>query len=759
MKNLILTSLVAAFCFTANAEDFTLNIMNLERSPVQVAIVAGSPPPAPVGVWQRIAQAISYAGWKYALLSDSRQIEPGQTLTMNLPKEVGVGERWVYWDLKPIHCLNDACNYKASEKIGAKVAMNTITIKIVSMERRRELKEEPKHLIINRNRVPTADTTVTLNYGKPSDVQLPPEEVRTMTERERRAKPIIERISGAMNIHHTPRISLCFSGGGLRAMFSALGFSLGLQQTGLLDATTHAAGLSGSTWFLMKWLEQGGEPSKLAAIAGELRRSMAKGLVPEELLDPQTQAINKWAAFKQLAYGGTLDLDHDFSTQFYATRICPEGVCIDPMPTMVDLWGYFLGRRLFETKRDKYQFTLSSLAPNAEHAQMPMPIFTSVDNNDDKGFIESWTKWSWSNAEQEPPKDYRWFVVTPFSAGLLSPNLFADVPTWAMGRKYKAPIAWGATTSEKEPSYNFHPFLDTKPKPGEPPLQLASYYRLEPSATQLLGAFGSAFTVSLGEIARMMEEDLKGKAAKAEWLAIGAHYLEKGGRWLAGASQETMVPYVAPGKLQEVADRVSKDLVTSQSDRQFFNGLGLYDFYNGGNRLLELRDAGVFYNLPLPPLFNPQRNLDVIVILDVSGDLHDRTKSGASLIGNELEKFRRHPQYVPGKGLPHDLMDNDSFASKMRSIERSPNKIAVFNDPRERSYQPDEMTLIYIPTVIDPNVPALNLVPTAEFGTFKLQYTERESQRLMDYNTALAHRYEKDINEVIAAKTRRMNGL
>ena len=45
-----------------------------------------------------------------------------------------------------------------------------------------------------------------------------------------------------------PRIGLCTSGGGSRAMLSSLGSLSSLQQQGLFDASEYIAGLSGSTW-------------------------------------------------------------------------------------------------------------------------------------------------------------------------------------------------------------------------------------------------------------------------------------------------------------------------------------------------------------------------------------------------------------------------------------------------------------------------------------------------------------------------------
>ncbi len=51
-----------------------------------------------------------------------------------------------------------------------------------------------------------------------------------------------------------PRVALCFSGGGCRAMLQSLGALKAAQNNGLLDLTTYMSSLSGSTWALMPWL-------------------------------------------------------------------------------------------------------------------------------------------------------------------------------------------------------------------------------------------------------------------------------------------------------------------------------------------------------------------------------------------------------------------------------------------------------------------------------------------------------------------------
>src|SRR5690606_34383497 len=56
---------------------------------------------------------------------------------------------------------------------------------------------------------------------------------------------------------HTPRIHVCASGGGYRAMVATLGALIGMEEPGLLDCVSTIAGLSGSTWAMASWYSGG----------------------------------------------------------------------------------------------------------------------------------------------------------------------------------------------------------------------------------------------------------------------------------------------------------------------------------------------------------------------------------------------------------------------------------------------------------------------------------------------------------------------
>lgn len=106
---------------------------------------------------------------------------------------------------------------------------------------------------------------------------------------------------------------------------------------------------------------------------------------------------------------------------------------------------------------------------------------------------------------------------------------------------------------------------------------------------------------------------------------------------------------------------------------------------------LVLMDAGYIYNLPLPPLLKKERAIDIIIILDVSQDVHK---------GNTEFKKAIADLTVQGIQLP---------PINLRNIKQP---ISVFADP-DNSYVP---TIIYIvPTKESEYDPSFD--PAKEFST------------------------------------------
>lgn len=140
------------------------------------------------------------------------------------------------------------------------------------------------------------------------------------------------------------------------------------------------------------------------------------------------------------------------------------------------------------------------------------------------------------------------------------------IPTWAFGRKFINGISTSRAQAEK---LGF-----------------------------LLGIWGSAFSANIKEIYLHTKEDLK------------ANYLAK--------ALNTMSKYDTIGNLRLSCAQV----------RNFT--YGILDAPMQAKQYLKLLDAGLDFNLPLPPLLRKERAVDIIVILDASA-----CQAGEQLIAAE----------------------------------------------------------------------------------------------------------------------------
>lgn len=189
-------------------------------------------------------------------------------------------------------------------------------------------------------------------------------------------KVLNEKLDDSENL----RIAVCMSGGGMRAATTAEGLFEGLQEIGLLDALTYAAGLSGSTWFLSSF-------TQLGLPIQEYSKHFVDALSMPHIFNPMDvlNAILKKKAFNQTS-------------------------------GLIDVYGVFLAHTFFHNLKNasaRQKITLSDSQGFVENANCPFPLYTAIK------VIEN---------------SKRWLTFTPYEMGC--DDLKFNLPIWSFGRRF-----------------------------------------------------------------------------------------------------------------------------------------------------------------------------------------------------------------------------------------------------------------------------------------------------------------------------------
>lgn len=662
----------------------------------------------------------------YKPLSELKMINPGDEITIILSKIAPERTlyRYLYWSDFPVHQIKEGAepNKISYLDLGKEITTN----RKIKLFTKNQIAQKATSIVKNQSHG-NEDARVefgNINLGQINSIKMVAEEKTALNNRDQKTSQAITDLI-AQKAKYVPRIGLSYSGGGLRAMYESLGFTIGLEQTQLLATISYAAALSGSTWFLMKWLKESGDKS-LNEIRTDLQTSLIKGLLEQEILKPNTKDlrdVDPYRAAIQLATGKMYYPDADFQAQLKATLLCNNPFCTRlGKYRVIELWSYALARRIFaKHKQDKYTFTLSSLNLKAKNGQMPIPLFSAIRTNDDVAYARLMETRK-NSTGNEKPRDYQLFEATPFAASFLldQPNKntqITRIPMWALGRKFEDNI------SMKQTSNFFNGGLNLQ----------GSYFHPEPSAVQLAAAFGSIFAATFLEIGRT--QNTVGTVLNIAQDAIG--YAAYTGGIAGDLSREA----------------IQKNIKLWLDTTNLARGLTMYDIsYNTKGDPIEIRDGGIYYTLPLPLLFNPERNLDILIVNDSSGDLHEK-------LGNELDKFRKYeprPDYITYK-LSKDFLDEKLYQNKMiqlkNTLQNGKPPIAIFNDPRDPNFEIDKKTILYIPSISTNKSRSYGWQsPTQEYDTFKLQYSGKEASMLIDYGIDLAKQVAQEIKAVIKAR-------
>jgi hypothetical protein len=357
---------------------------------------------------------------------------------------------------------------------------------------------------------------------------------------------LTSKLTSDLKLQYNLRIAFCGSGGGDRAMLSTLGFLSGAEKTGLLDMVTYMAALSGSTWTQGAWLTSG---KKLSDVKKHLRSNLA--LPAFKVKD----GLGTIPAIKKSEEIGRL-IKNLVTKAVFEQDIGP-----------VDLWGGLIANHIFRGlmhPRISLRMTktqIPHLQPTTSNSPtFPFPIYTAVSGDHQQG--------------------YKWYEFTPIECGSSELGSGYWCPTWAFGRKINKGISkkWKTLTS---------PIKGTE-------------YAPEQALGYFLGICGSAFTVNVGEIIKMIQDGqdaaMQNKSTSYKKL-VGTilNYIKDSN---AGTKS------VHPAKISNFTYGIDGSPIKDQKE-------------------IMLRDAGLHFNLPLPPLLRKERQIDIIFVFDASGNILD----------------------------------------------------------------------------------------------------------------------------------------
>lgn len=354
-------------------------------------------------------------------------------------------------------------------------------------------------------------------------------------------------------------------------------------------------------------------------------------------LSGSTFAISSWMAHKSSIHDIkdrlSSEFEQIFTTNFKITEVLKTGVMrllYEQKLSPVNLFGALIANRIFSAfQRDAYHLRLSDSVGILSEGQFPLPIYTAI-----------------SIPQPELP-EFTWFEFNPYEIRYKQGIFDVHMPSWSFGRFFARGIS-----QDQAPEY---------------------------SLAFIIGICGSAFTISLKELASQYNQSIP-------------PFLQK--------SIHSIVSYTDIGTLRIQPGSVYNPL--------FDHPLAVSE-YNTKYKSLELIDAGIDFNIPIPPLLDPKREISCIIIIDASSSLQ-----GAPELKRAEEYARKH-------NYPFPHIDYHSINYKLMSI---------FEDP-----DPIIPTIIYIPLLKnDDYSPSYNPLDHLNFpdhlNTFNLYYTRSQAQAL-----------------------------
>jgi len=443
------------------------------------------------------------------------------------------------------------------------------------------------------------------------------------------------------------KIAFCSSGGGNRAMLTTLGFYLGMQDIGLLDATLYTAGVSGSTWMIVPW-------SYLHATQNMSLTQFKNQLMPR--LNRSMATINGTSTFPMIKASQKDIMINNIAKRFAYNQFVSS----------IDAYSGFVGDYTLQpVGENRLNVTWSSIADTIKEGDMPLPMGAAV---------------SYKTRESVQERaEYYWFEMGPFEVG--SDQLESYVATKAFGSKF----------NNGKPVYGY---------PGNAPEYPISYYE---------GIFGSVFTFSMHEIIDRVTD-------RPTFTLFGKKIVLPIDLWIRSNFFESVRnTRFAPATFHNFTRGLSDSPISTE-------------------KRIRLYDGAMNFNLPLPLLMRPARQVDVIVVSDADVDLLTL-------------KLARIHSLRNGTKFPHlGKYTDEILASK---------PMTVLNDPRSLDYDKNVLTILYCPfvkndkfsEVFDPAI----CMDTDFCNTFNFKYSKEQAEQVVDLTRYNINSVKDEIKQVLQA--------
>ncbi len=509
--------------------------------------------------------------------------------------------------------------------------------------------------------------------------------------------------TGLAEDKEVPRIAVCLSGGGFRAMIASLGFWQAMADTGMTGSVLYDANLSGSTWCSIPW--------SIGATLEELKATYKK--YAKVRLD--THLVSDIKNY----------IMPNIKQHHLINKVTSAFLWDQPLSSIRVLYGPLIGQMTLSFWEDsqsderrqssQYLYFWQALEYIKDGTQRPFPIATAL-----LPFESKTTSKMQALAKQPFSDNGLWMEFNPESVGF---EYFHEqkltgawVPSFALGRQF--------TTVLKEPKRWYRIFQNDKTIGWESeagPVQTVDYWA---------GTWGSAFTVAPKDLYRIF---YSGNASKND----SESFLTK--------SVDTILSY-----FQTAADSTiigGMALNTVKDARLYpaeFNNFALFDDspFNKKSTIIAV-DAGIDFNLPFPPLLRSERKIDVIIVGDWS-------KQQTDIPAKELVLAEA---WAKNRRVPFPIIKNSEAYKTVGTVP-----MTLFNEFEEGQSGP---AILYIP-LIDNQFNASDFSVSTCFdgacSTFNFDYTPHYVEKLSEHVQNTVHGVYPQICEFIQDLVRVKNG-